>query len=172
MNKIDILADYAIVYVTYKNKLLECLVDLEDLERVKKFTWYGRYSESADTYYVYTYIYYPKRRYLHLHRYLLRVSKENFLKVCVDHIDHNGLNNRRYNLVKKTKQENHYNLRRLNPRNTSGYRGVSFDKSKNRWIAQIQINRICHARSFSTKDEAIQEAKRMRTALNVEMGAE
>jgi hypothetical protein len=57
----------------------------------------------------------------------------------VDHVDSDGLNNRRANLRPATHSENQQN-RRMAENNTSGYKGVSFDKSKGRWRAAIKLN--------------------------------
>lgn len=58
----------------------------------------------------------------------------------VDHVDRNGLNNRKVNLRLCTRQENSMN-RALNTNNTSGYKGVC--KHKNGlWRAYINIDTI------------------------------
>jgi len=56
--------------------------------------------------------------------------------LCVDHIDHNGLNNTRRNLRLCTKAQN---SRKARPqRNTaSEYKGVSPDTNKKAWQARI-----------------------------------
>lgn len=56
-----------------------------------------------------------------------------------DHRDRNKLNNQRANLKTVTAQQNNFN-RGLQPNNTSGIEGVTWDKSKNKWMAQIQNN--------------------------------
>ncbi len=50
----------------------------------------------------------------------------------IDHRDGDGLNNRRGNLREATRLQNQYN-RRLNVNNTSGYRGVTYDKQHAKW---------------------------------------
>lgn len=55
----------------------------------------------------------------------------------VDHIDRNKLNNRIDNLRSCTVQENNWNLPD-NPRNTSGIRGVSWDRPSGKWMATIR----------------------------------
>ena len=50
--------------------------------------------------------------------------------------------------------------RKLNKNNTSGYKGVHFDKSRNKWIAQIQFQRKTHILGrFDTLAEAIKARK-------------
>lgn len=72
----------------------------------------------------------------------------------IDHIDGNRSNNRIGNLRKATHSQNGANAKR-HSRNRSGYKGVSFDKSKNRWQASITVqNKQIHLGRFKTKDEA------------------
>jgi len=57
----------------------------------------------------------------------------------IDHIDGNGKNNKLDNLRNGTHQENTFNAG-ASKNNSSGYKGVSFDKSRNKWLAQIGID--------------------------------
>ena len=58
----------------------------------------------------------------------------------VDHKDLNGLNNRIENLRPATRQNQNANKPR-NRNNTSGYKGVTWDKRREKWVAQIMIDR-------------------------------
>ena len=62
----------------------------------------------------------------------------------VDHIDGDGLNNRRANLRLATPLQNARN-QKMYKNNTSGYKGVFWSKSRSRWVARIGLNgkRIC-----------------------------
>lgn len=74
--------------------------------------------------------------------------------VEVDHVDGDGLNNRRHNLRLATRRENGSN-RRLNVNNKSGYRGVCFRENTQRWQAQIKVaGRTIYLGQFATSDEA------------------
>tara|TARA_R110000772_G_scaffold13879_1_gene40588 strand:+ start:135 stop:620 length:486 start_codon:yes stop_codon:yes gene_type:complete len=55
----------------------------------------------------------------------------------IDHIDNNPLNNRVDNLQIITQREN---CSKDKKGYSSNYIGVSFDKSRNKWVSQIQIN--------------------------------
>lgn len=79
-----------------------------------------------------------KRCFLYMHREILGAGKEAF----VDHIDGNGLNNRRTNLRLATKQQNSFNQR---PRSSSksGYKGVHWHKGARKWRAQITTGGVC-----------------------------
>lgn len=57
----------------------------------------------------------------------------------VDHVDGNGLNNRRDNLRLATQSQQSANVRRP-VTNRSGYKGVSFDQRYNKWRARIKVN--------------------------------
>lgn len=55
----------------------------------------------------------------------------------IDHINGNGLDNRRKNLRLVTKSQNMMN-RGIQKNNTSGFMGVSFHKATGRWRAYIK----------------------------------
>jgi hypothetical protein len=60
-------------------------------------------------------------------------------KTCVDHIDNRKTNNNVNNLRWATIQENNMNSK-LRSDNASKYKGVSFDKQRNKYMACISIN--------------------------------
>jgi hypothetical protein len=91
-----------------------------------------------------------KSKLVSLHREILNPGDG----LDVDHIDCDGLNNRRSNLRVATRAQNTMN-RRLLPTNTSGFRGVCFDKRKNRWTARIKLHGKVHwLGSFKSKEKA------------------
>ena len=55
----------------------------------------------------------------------------------VDHINHNGLDNRKDNLRFVTRTQNGQN-RRPNRNSTSAYKGVTWFKPTNKWCARIK----------------------------------
>lgn len=77
-----------------------------------------------------------------LHRLILErvIGRELSAGEQVDHINRDGLDNRRANLRIATSVQNHGNTR-LNKANKSGYKGVSWQKSANKWVAGIKMNR-------------------------------
>jgi hypothetical protein len=60
-----------------------------------------------------------------------------------DHVDNDGLNNTGDNLRMCTRSENQRN-RRPSLTGTSRYLGVSWEKTRGTWRAQITIDRHCH----------------------------
>jgi hypothetical protein len=72
----------------------------------------------------------------------------------VDHVDMHGWDNRRHKLRLCSNQQNHAN-RGKNRNNTSGFKGVSFDKRAGRFVAGIKVDgRRRFLGSFITPEEA------------------
>jgi hypothetical protein len=72
-----------------------------------------------------------------LHRQILKAPPH----LQVDHINHDGLDNRRSNLRLCTNQQNQCNRRRTSG-GASLYRGVVWHKRQNRWQAQVTVNGV------------------------------
>ena len=76
----------------------------------------------------------------YVHR-LVFLMHHGYLPKEIDHIDGNKFNNKIENLRHATTSQNAMN--RQKPRNnTSGYKGVSWDKKRNKWRTQIGFNGI------------------------------
>jgi len=91
-----------------------------------------------------------KTRHLYLHRVIMNLDKSS---LRVDHINGNGLDNRKANLRLATQAQNCQNC--IGRKGTSRYKGVSFDKSTGKWVAQIQVNkRKQHLGSFVDEIDA------------------
>jgi hypothetical protein len=72
----------------------------------------------------------------------------------LDHKDGNGLNNRLDNLREATHSTNAFNTG-ISANNTSGYKGVSYNRKANRYHAYIYINRkYKHLGCYTTAEEA------------------
>lgn len=75
------------------------------------------------------------------HRLAWLYVKDIFPAKGLDHIDGNGTNNRITNLREATQRENLENQRRARSDNkSSGLLGVTWDRQKKKWLAQIQTN--------------------------------
>ena len=76
--------------------------------------------------------------------------------IVVDHADRDILNNRRKNLRETTKQMNEYNEKPIRKNNTSGYKGVTYDKFNKKWMAQIMYNgKSIKLGRFKNKKDAV-----------------
>ena len=75
-------------------------------------------------------------------------------KPTVDHINHNKLDNRIINLRWATRKEQSHN-RMKSKNNTSGIKGVRYDKHRKYWKACIYINGINIQRYYKSKEEAV-----------------
>jgi hypothetical protein len=124
------------------------IVDPDDYFRLSKFKWYVVFGGS--TYYAVRTIFIDgKRHRLPMHRAILKVADS----LVVDHINHNGLDNRKANLRIATVAQNAWNAER--PRGRSGYKGVSFDKRTGLWRVFIAYNgKRKQLGSFHDKREA------------------
>ena len=74
--------------------------------------------------------------------------------MVVDHINGNGLDNRRSNLRVCTRSENGMN-RGKNKNNKSGYKGVAWHEKAKLWRATLGLKgKIIHLGDFADKSEA------------------
>lgn len=130
------------VYNQRNEKVGEFIIDKSDLDLVKYRKW--RLNSLG---YIVTGNCTKTNPSTMLHRILLKPKSNE----VVDHIDGNPLNNRRSNLRICSQGENTYNK---SPR--SNYIGISFDKSRNQWAAEIRCKeRRVHLCRWHTIEEAI-----------------
>lgn len=72
----------------------------------------------------------------------------------VDHINGNRLDNTDLNLREATYKQNNANRGRV-LKSISTYKGVTWDKSRNKWLAQIEIGGHCkHLGRYSNESDA------------------
>ena len=128
------------------------LVDDEDYAMLDKYDWHAK--RTPKTFYAARQIREKngKQTTLRMHRFLINAPKESE----VDHKDGNGLNNQKFNLRLATHSQNMMNKSKQ-VRNTSGFKGVSWDKTHKKWQAYITLNRIQkNLGYFKSKQEAHQ----------------
>jgi hypothetical protein len=94
-----------------------------------------------------------KRKYL-LHR-LIFTLKHGYTPVFIDHINGDRSDNRIENLRLATVSENMYNTK-INTKNTSGFKGVHFNKQKQKWQAKLWVRGEQIARVFQSKELAVE----------------
>lgn len=122
------------------------IIDDCDFESVSEFSW------CASGISVRPYAYNDFAGFMH--RFIMNAP----LKLDVDHIDHNTLNNTRKNLRLCTRSQNLANRRGLQSNNTSNYTGVCWDKKKLKYITYINCkNKRIYLGLFDDPEEAAKE---------------
>lgn len=114
------------------------LVDDEDAAAVLAHKWYAVRSVPGYTFYADRKIRRPdgSRAHMKLHTFLTGWP-------LVDHINLDGLDNRRSNLRPATTAQNARNQRRYR-NNTSGYKGVTWHRRDQNWQAYIRVDGCRH----------------------------
>lgn len=113
------------------------LVDFEDYEYLNELKWH--ICKSGNQLYARSIFYdNKKRKNILMHRLILEPKGK-----CIDHINGNGLDNRKCNLRICERHQNALN-RKKNINNLSGFKGVSWFKSSQKWRAQIQYKKIVY----------------------------
>jgi len=123
----------------------EFMIDIDDLERVLLYRWNNDRSNHLNN----------SKLKIRLHRYIMNCPSDK----VVDHINRNPLDNRKVNLRICTSHENSMNAS-LSKNNTSGVNGVYWDKSKNKWCAEIKYN---YKKIFIGRYDSLEKATEMRT---------
>jgi hypothetical protein len=148
-NEVLVDGDTASIVLTdlHANVVGQAVIDVVDLDTVRPYRWYLATCRG--------------RNRVHEHRYVCRgsddLSLHRFLAgephgMEVDHIDNDGLNNRRANLRVVTRAQNAQNFAR-HGRETM--RGISWSEKRRAWIPGIMINgRRIAGRECATLDEA------------------
>lgn len=129
---------------------LVTIIDAEDLELVSQWKWFASRGNSTD---------YAQRndrthgirKTVKLHRVILNAPEG----MHVDHINHNGLDNRKSNLRLCTLSENLRN-RRKQKGCSSEYKGVVKRQGSRQitWMATVKVDKKRHTQSFATELEA------------------
>lgn len=118
-------------------------VDDEDFELVSQFNWQlsnNRYAKAK-----------VNGKTISMHRLILNPKSPE----TVDHINSNGLDNRKGNLRVCEVAENNRYRRKTGRKCSSIYKGVTFIKSNSKWKAQINFNGKYKALGrFNTEAEA------------------
>ena len=122
------------------NKRAEAIIDIKDYERCKQYKWCV-----------------GPRGYVwgnqigNLSHFIF--GRKPNIGFEMDHVDGDKFNNRRKNIQEITHQQNIFKAgERKN--NTSGFQGVSWNKTKKKWTVQIQVNgKQIYLGEFSLKDK-------------------
>jgi hypothetical protein len=116
------------------------ICDADRFDEVNKYNWIIHSLNYAATS--------IKRKHILLHRFLYPEWK------LIDHINHNGLDNRSYNLREATQHQNSMNSK-LNKNSNTKYKGVSYFTRDNKYEAYINFNyKKIHLGKYPTPEEA------------------
>ena len=126
------------------------LYDAEDAGKIEPYTWSLR--KGYGTFYAYRLTARPNRKNLAMHREITECPKGKM----VDHINGNGIDNRRENLRVCTMSENMMN-RNKTKQNSTGYKGVykTGDSKLNPYSSKIQKSKKVYCLGhYRTPEEA------------------
>lgn len=114
------------------------LVDDEDYEYLNQWKWQSMKSKNGNVFYAIR----SDKRIKNKRSVIMKTPEE----LITDHIDHNGLNNQKFNLRNCTQSQNCMN-KQIKKNQASIYKGVSISTEKyksgktlSKWKAQININ--------------------------------
>lgn len=114
------------------------IVDPDDFDRLNIYKWHA--SKNAGIFYARRNLY-PKRKgkpgSIPMHRQIMK-APAGFV---IDHINYNGLDNRKANLRLANHSQNVCHRRKLNKSSYSRYKGIYFNKRIRKWRVQISVNR-------------------------------
>lgn len=149
----------------------EAVIDADCVPLISKWNWHVMLTTRPDGSVAHAYAARgehrgARRRIIHMHRVIADTPSD----MDTDHIDGDGLNNRRSNLRVVTHAQNQCN-RRLNIDNKSGVRGVAFNRATGKWRAQIGVNGAKrYLGLFSSIDKAAQAYASASAELHGEFG--
>lgn len=135
------------MWVLRKGVVHEVLCDRDVYEHVKGYSWFI----SAQGY-AYSRLGKGRRgKWVYLHRLATNAPAG----MQVDHINRNRLDNRRANLRLCTRRQNLWNAG-ISSTNTSGYKGVSWDKKNKKWEANLRLpNKSLKIGRFAKLEDAV-----------------
>ena len=124
-------------------------VDDEDFDRLNAYKWYA--NKEGNTYYAVRHSKRQNRKMIRMHREILGFKAGDGKQI--DHINSNGLDNRRANLRICTRSQNKQNQHSVC--GTSRYKGVCWHKQTKKWQADICLERRqIHLGLFDNEIEA------------------
>jgi hypothetical protein len=105
------------------------IVDIDDYEAMSQYSWQLKTNTSGGIY--------ARARIDGKWKFMHRLIMNPAASMDIDHINGNGLDNRRSNLRICTHANNSRNQRKSSKHK---YKGIYFDKHRNTWRAQIVVN--------------------------------
>ena len=92
---------------------------------------------------------------------LIFLYHRGYMPKFIDHINNNRVDNRIENLREATRIQNNQNAN-IRKDNTSGIKGVFYDKRNKKWIACLHYNKQRIIKRFDYFEEAKKEIRKMR----------
>ena len=111
----------------------EVIIDTEDYEKIKDYRWNIQFNKKRNKF---TAVFMSLKK--NKNKTTMGLHQLIMSDVWIDHKNGNIFDNRKENLRKCTNSENQMNAS-ISKRNTSGYKGVSWDKNLNKWRVCIKI---------------------------------
>ena len=146
INRLEYNADYDLVYIRTKDGSIG-VADGAFYNMLSKYTWDKDSNGYISASFKDNGRVYPHR----LQNYIIQNIPNGYI---VDHINGNKLDNRMCNLRFATIKENNANRAAKN-NSSSQYKGVSFDRSRGKWISSIQIDgKTKHIGRFDNERDA------------------
>jgi AP2 domain/HNH endonuclease len=128
---------------------LVAIVDDCDYARLSRIKW--QVSSSGNSFYAVHNDAKNRKTAIFMHRLTIYAPSGK----QVDHINGDTLDNCRHNLRLASPPQNAHNCKVARKNNTSGFKGVSFNKPRGRWIAYIKVRGKKHNLGyFKTAEEA------------------
>lgn len=114
-------------------KGMHALIDAGDLELVRPYRWHAQVARN--TAYATTGNGQNNNPRIRMHRLIVGPGTGE-----PDHINGDGLDNRRCNLRLLTHQQNLRRAKQVHPGSTSRFRGVAWSRGKQRWVVHIKVD--------------------------------
>jgi hypothetical protein len=115
----------------------ECMVDDEDYEELITYGWNPVIETKNNTIYAQVRI---GNIHIRIHRFIMKMHGYDIKNKMIDHKDQNGLNNQKENLRFCTHSTNMQNSKKTKRTTTSEFKGVSFVKGRDKFLAIIYLN--------------------------------
>ncbi len=151
-NDYEIRGDVGVIYINHRGNKICTVVDTEDLEKCKSIRGTWVVTNKKGSLYVWIRCL-DTLDCIYLHRLVMGCKS----KQEIDHIRRSTLDNRKSRLEEVTSSENSQNTG-IQSNNTSGVRGVSWNKSKDKWECYIKVK---GKKKFLGRFTDLEEAKKV-----------
>lgn len=165
-NSYEIRGDVTVIFLKRRDgKILETLIDTDDFEKVNALPvkWFSHLDKGTKSFYVRANIKIGNtHKTILMHRYIMDANDMSL----IDHINRNSLDNRRNNLRTVNHIENGQNKSIVSKTNSSGVRGVFWNKQTRSWKVMLKVNKKqIFLGYFKEKEKAITAVRRARARL-------